>query len=317
MILSVLKRLRVRRNVKVGTKRRTIVFNVDVARRRKPISASSEKGRGRGAARRAAGAVGFLALCLLSVALVERGTVQPSGFIVRWMEVSNNDLLSKREIISLSGVKVGDNLLSTDIAKVRAKICGHPDVKDVIVTRKMPGTLVIRVYERFPIAAFHSPSVGSGRGAQNLASSPSEVSVRRCVLDEEGYILSSRKEMSNQSLPYIVGMRMGAVRHGDRLGDPAVRKGLEIVKRYRESELCRRLELVSVDVSDPENYVMRSVQIQEIRLGNENLSDRLQLLSHILAQRSARGINGFASYLDLRWKDAAEMPLAGNVISMK
>jgi len=316
-MLSALKRLLVRRNVRLGTKRRTIVFNVDVARRRKPRAASSEGGRGGGAARRAAGAVGVLALCLLSVALVERGIVQPSGFIVRWMEVSNNDLLSRKEIISLSGVRVGDNLLSANITKVRAKICAHPDVKDAIVMRKIPGTLVIRVYERFPIAALHSPSVGSGRGAQGLASSPSEVSVRRCVVDEEGYILSSRKEMGNQSLPYIVGMRMGAVRPGDRLEDPAVRKGLEIVKRYRESELSRRLELVSVDVSDPENYVMRSMQIQEIRLGNENLSDRLQLLSHILGQRNARGINGLASYLDLRWKDAAEMPLAGNVISMK
>lgn len=52
-------------------------------------------------------------------------------------------------------------------------------------------------------------------------------------------------------------------------------------------------------------------------MGGEDLDERLRLLSFVLKQRRLRGIEGPASYLDLRWKDVAEMPLRRDVVSMR
>jgi len=290
---------------------------------------------------------GVLAVCVCVVAIRGGGGLRPSGFTVRWIEVSNEELLSRERIRALAGVKVGDNLFSADLQKIRARICAHPDIRDAMVNRKMPGGIVIRVHERFPIAAVFCPVVSAPQQLSRPAgprppaasakviipsaipgrgpSPGSEVAaglcegdrMRRCVVDAEGFVLSARKERNSRSLPLLIGLKLGPVRSGDRLCSPAAKNALGIVERYRESELCRQLELVSVDASDPDNYLMRSNVIQEIRLGKENLGERLQLLSFILKQRKYRGLDGPASYIDLRWKDVAELPLAKDIVARR
>jgi len=312
-----------KRNMRLKRKRRAIIFNVDVARRRKPGT-----GAGRGAERGGWGrrksalmGVGVLAVCAFAAALLSGRFPRPSGFTVRWIEVSNEELLSKERIRALAGIKVGDNLFSADLQKIRARVCTHPDIRDAIVSRRMPGGVLIRVHERFPIAAIFCPPLSPPRqfsGQAGFAAVPFEGGrMRRCVVDAEGVVLSARKERNSKSLPVLIGLKLGAVRPGDRLCSPAAKHALGIVEHYRGSELCRQLELVSVDVSDPDNYLMRSNLVQEIRLGNENLGERLHLLSFILTQRKYRGLDGPASYIDLRWKDVAELPLAKDIVARK
>lgn len=290
-----------KRNARLGRSRRTIVLNVDVARRRRRGAAphGEERRRGRPWTRLsfAAGAV------LISFALFAAGAPQrmlrPAGFTLRWVEVSNEHLLPKEEIAALAGVKVGDNLLAIDIRKVRERLLAHPDIREAVVRRLIPGRLAVEVYERTPIASFYAPSCGLGTQAQ------------RHVIDAEGVVLSARKERSNRNLPVVIGLELGMVRPGDRLCSAAAKRAIEVVGHYRTSGLPRQMELTGVDVSDPENCVMRSRSIQEIKLGGEDIPERLRLLSYILGQRVARGMDVPARYIDLRWRDVAEMPLAG------
>lgn len=308
-----------KRNTRLRRKRRTIVFNVDVARRRR--TAAPADGRGGRAGWRWGGmalaAAVALALCAGAAAALRAGLLKPSGFTVRWIEVSNEELLSKERIRSLAGVKVGDNLFSADLGKIRARIRSHPDVRDAVVNRRMPGGVVIRVYERYPVAAIYCPVRVASQQAQPPGGTSQGERMRRCVVDAEGVVLSARKERSSKSLPLLLGLNLGAVRPGDRLCSDAAKNALGIVAHYRESELCHQLELVSVDAGDPDNYLMRSNVIQEIRLGRDDLDERLRLLSFILKQRKYRGLDGPASYIDLRWKDVAELPLGKELVAKR
>ncbi len=338
-----------KRNARLKRKRRTIIFNVDVARRRKSGSSQVRAGERCGAGRRwlAPVGAGVLVVCVCVAAIRGGGGLKPAGSTVRWIEVSNEELFSKERIRALAGVKVGDNLFSEDLQKIRARICVHPDIKDAIVSRRMPGGIVIRVYERFPIAAVFCPVLsaprqlsqpsgsrpqsasakvvipsavpgrGSSPGPEVAAGSGEGERMRRYVVDAEGFVLSAKKERNSKSLPLLLGLKLGPVRPGDRLWSPAAKNALGIVEHYRESDLSRQLELTSVDASDPDNYLMRSDAIQEIRLGRENLGERLQLLSFILKQRKYRGHDGPASYIDLRWKDVAELPLASGIVAKR
>ena len=309
--------------MRIKRKRRTIIFNVDVARRRKPGTGAgrgAEPG-GRERGKLALIGVGVLAVCVLAAALLSGRFPKPSGFTVRWIEVSNEELLSKERIRALAGIKGGDNLFSADLQKIRARVCAHPDIRDAMVSRRMPGGVLIRVHERFPVAAIYCPPLSPARqfqGQAGLAAGLFEGErMRRCVVDAEGVVLSARKERNSRSLPVLIGLKLGAVRPGDRLCSAAAKHALGIVEQYRGSELCRQMELVSVDVGDPDNYLMRSNVVQEIRLGNENLGERLRLLSFILAQRKYRGLDCTARYIDLRWKDVAELPLAKDIVARK
>ncbi|MEI6633179.1 MAG: FtsQ-type POTRA domain-containing protein [Chlamydiota bacterium] len=286
-------------NIKLPKKRRAIVFNVDVARRRRTreARAGGDRSRLRGLGKIAAAAVAAATLGILGTAGVRERFQASPRFTVRWIEVANEELLTKREIIFLSRAKVGDNLITADLAAIRDRLRAHPDIRDAVVSRRVPGGILVRVYERTPIAAVYAGG--------------------RYVLDEEGCVLSPAKEAASRAIPSVTGLAFGALRAGDRLCAPAVRRAIEIVKAYHESDLDRQIELVSVDMADAENTVLRTGSIEEIRLGSDSIGERLQLLSFVLKQRRLRGIDGPASYLDLRWKDVAEMPARRDVASMR
>lgn len=294
--------MKLKKNVKRAKKRRTIVFNVDVAKRRRaresraPRAVEDYSGLWRWG-KYAAAALAVTTLGILGTASVREQFHAPPRFTVRWIEVANEELLTKREIIALARTRVGDNLITADLGAIRDRLRAHPDIRDVVVSRRIPGGILIRIYERTPIATVYAGG--------------------RYVLDEEGCVLSPKREEASRALPSITGVSPGPLRAGDRLRAPAVQRALEVVKAYHETELDRQIELVSVDMADPENTVLRSNTIEEIRMGDEGVAERMQLLSFVLGQRKLRGIDGPASYLDLRWKDVAEMPARGDIVSMR
>ncbi len=281
-----------RRNIKLKKRRRKIVFNVDVAKRRKKRSKPKKRGRDVSSSRLRRAVIGGVVLIFLVVptSVYWNRFLKAAGFTVKWVKVSNEHALTKGDILKLSNIRIGSNLFAAGLEEIRERIVAHPDIKNVVVSRKVPGGILIKVYERFPVAAVHCE--------------------RRYVIDEEGFILSLGKGRRNRTLPLLVGVRLSGLQVGARLRNPRVREALEVVKTYRESELCRQIKLVSVDLTDPKNIVLRSNKIREIRLGEENLDERLQLLSYILQQRSYRGLDRPASYIDLRWNNVTEMPLS-------
>lgn len=60
--------------------------------------------------------------------------------------------LSELELIRLSGVKKGDNLARLRLAKVRHDLFRSPWIRDVQLSKRIPGRLLIWVYEQEPAA---------------------------------------------------------------------------------------------------------------------------------------------------------------------
>ena len=72
-------------------------------------------------------------------------------FSAERVEVSGTRLLAPHEVIAASGVRIGVNVW-TDPAAWEAALRRHPVVADAEVTRRLPGTLRIRVTEKRPAA---------------------------------------------------------------------------------------------------------------------------------------------------------------------
>ena len=72
-------------------------------------------------------------------------------FRVRAVEVKGTQYLRPEEIVATLGV---DTLASLwdDIEPLRRRISNHPQVASVVVSRRMPGTLVVTVEENLPVA---------------------------------------------------------------------------------------------------------------------------------------------------------------------
>ncbi len=127
--------------------------------RRKPGRGEAEKALRKGLAsatrlgRLALRAVGWTTL----FALVGTGLLTGYGLLaeshalaLRRIEVSGNRRLGRLEVLRQADIENGAGLLELPIGRIEERLADHPWVERVKVSRRLPGTLRIRIWERRP-----------------------------------------------------------------------------------------------------------------------------------------------------------------------
>ena len=100
-----------------------------------------------------------------------RTLAEVEWFRVRAVRVDGVQHLSAEEVERIAAVPADANLWD-DPEPVAARVRAHPLVKDVVVARRLPGTLWFRVVEREPVALLPTPTL-----------EPVDVEGRRLPLD--------------------------------------------------------------------------------------------------------------------------------------
>ena len=105
-------------------------------------------------------------------------------FQVRRVEVYGTHYIQPDEILTRLHVDTTASVWD-DPAPLERRVASHPDVRSVTIERKLPGTLVVRVSEKTPVAFV--PAAGGLRAAdadgQLLPIDPSKVSLDLPVLE--------------------------------------------------------------------------------------------------------------------------------------
>lgn len=74
-------------------------------------------------------------------------------FEIKQIFVSGNRAVSSDEVVSYSGIQIGDNIFKIKLSEAKEKIIKNPFIKDVSIDRKLPNKLTIDVMERKKLAA--------------------------------------------------------------------------------------------------------------------------------------------------------------------
>lgn len=101
--------------------------------------------------------IGGLVLALFAVGVISLGLVHgyravtaSKHFAVSSVEISGNRQLSNAEILSLSGISVGESILEVSLGEINARLLANPWVESVTVRRILPGGVSIHVQEKEP-----------------------------------------------------------------------------------------------------------------------------------------------------------------------
>ena len=100
----------------------------------------------------------FLVAVIMAAGWGTRAAARQMAFFrIRSVEVRGARYLQPNEIISRLKV---DTLASLwdDLTPYRQRIRGHPQVSDVSIGRKLPGTLVVTIRENLPVALIQTPT---------------------------------------------------------------------------------------------------------------------------------------------------------------
>ena len=195
-------------------------------------------------------------------------------FNIKSIEVEGNERLSKDKIIEISGLKNDVNMFKYTKIQIANSLTKNAYIESVEVTRKLPGTIGIKVTERHP--------------TYMLQFADSFV-----YINNQGYIL----EISNERIdtPIIVGFKtdLNNIKPGNRV-DIEDLKQLNMVIKIMG--ICEDNDITGVvtkvDVSNPKNYTLiLEGQGKTVYLGDGNeLTSRILYLKAIL--ESSEGKEG-------------------------
>lgn len=234
------------------------------------------------------------------------------SFAIRRIDVRTDGVISPDQLRRWSGVRMGENLLALDLARVQRDLELVPRIQSASVERILPSTLCIRVTERRPIAQINVPYPRRGGGIEFVV----------YHIDADGYImrpLDPRERAvalteAEGQLPVISGLNFSELQPGRRVESAQVQSALEFIAAFQNSPMANLVDLRRIDVSSPQVLVATTGQGSEITLGLDGF-DR-QLARWQVIYQLGLNMNKVIATLDLavpnnipaRWLEASAVP---------
>ena len=194
---------------------------------------------------------------------------------VRTVQVDGASRLAGADVVAVAGVEVGTPLARVDTDAAAARVGRLPQVASVEVTRGWPGTVVVTVAERVPVAVVRAD------GARRL-------------VDAGGVVFDT---VTNDTPDGVVPLEVSAPGPDDR----ATRAALGAVTALPAQV---RAQLTGVAARTPDDVTLTLTGGRTVRWGSAELTDRkAEVLGALLQQIDAGAIEPGA-LLDVSTPDA-------------
>ena len=193
-------------------------------------------------------------------------------FNIKEIKVFNNSQVPIDTIISLSELKIEENIFKFYSGNIIAKIKENPYIENVKVHRKLPNIVEINIQER--IAQYSIEYMG-----------------QYAYINTQGYILEISED--SKGYPIIQGITTveGDVNPGNRLNNEDLSRLEDVIKimsASRENELDGKV--TSIDISNKNEYsIYLESEKKRVYLGDKtNLSNKMLYVVAIIEQEKER-----------------------------
>jgi cell division protein FtsQ len=202
-------------------------------------------------------------------------------FALTRVEVRDGERQSASALVAESGLLLGANVFSLDLDAARARILTDPWIAEATVSRRLPGTVVVRVVERKPAALV-------AIGDTFLATA-------------EGEPFKRLEAGDPIDLPLVTGLTAERFAEDREDAKAAIRRAIDLGAEYEQSALGRRAPLEEVHV-DPSGEFALVVGHGSVRLdlGPPPFRRKLDEAARVVAELDRRRVRASAILLDNR-----------------
>lgn len=180
------------------------------------------------------------------------------ALIIDRIEVVGNEKLERGEVLTISGLNIGEHMLFANLGEARSRLLSSPYIRSAYIKRAYPDKLIITIEERKPVAAI----VGVGSYA---------------LIDLEGSVMEIAQTNDN-GLVAVYGVSSGGYAVGQKIGDYAEFNSetlLEIIAVLSNQGMLDIIE--SIDMSQPLKIGMTTTYGYTVNIGQpENLTGKLE-----------------------------------------
>ena len=235
------------------------------------------------------------------------------AFALRDFQVTTDGVLAVDQIKRWAGVRLDDNLLALDLARVKRDLELNPAIESVSIERILPRTLRVRVTEREPVAQINVPRPAADGG----------IDIGVFQADARGFVMqpvtpnqrTGPAAPGADSFPVIDGIEAADVLPGRRINLPQVQAALRLVLAFDLSPMAGLADLDRIDVSSPEVLVVTTAQGAEVVFGITDVEQELRRWREIYdgGARLSRSISSLdlavTNNIPVRWQEAGVVNL--------
>lgn len=197
--------------------------------------------------------------------------------------VNGAKMLSAEEIKTLAGIPLSENLFFADFSRARVNLAKIPGVKNFKIYRIPPGTILISLTERKPIATIVFPK-------------------RSAVIDEEGYILNRRDNIrlnipNITDLPVISGINEAVVVKGEQIDGKTSQLMADIILKLSRFLETRSIQL---ELGGLENISFLLDDLLQVKLGSaSDIKRKMEVFEALLPAIAGKWTR--VQYIDVRF----------------
>lgn len=218
--------------------------------------------------------LGFFMVWRAGEFALNRLIYQNKSFAVQEIEVRTDGVIAPDQLRRWAGVRVGENLLALDLARVKRDLEMVSMIRSVAVERVLPHTLRLRVTEREPLAEVHVLQLRQGGTVQ----------AGIFQLDADGFVMTQidpRQRAvpvtdTNDVLPLITGINRTELMPGRRVDSQQARSALQLISTFESSPMSGLVDLQTIDISAPQILQVTTSQQSRITFSTQNLGQQLR-----------------------------------------
>ena len=220
----------------------------------------------------------------IGVAWVARRHVMSSPrFGIVEVVVVGNEHRAAGAIVAESGIAIGANVFVADLDEARGRILADPWMADATLSRRLPGTILVRVTERkaAALAALGDTFLTTADGEPFKKLQPGD----------------PPEEVAD--LPLVTGLRPEAMTEDPEGSRRTIRRAIDLAAEFGHNPLSKRspLQEVHVEVDGAFSLVVGRSAMQLV-LGSPPFRRKLDQAARVVAELDKRGAKADAIMLD-------------------
>jgi len=240
---------------------------------------------------------------------LSRWTKTSPVFNLKTIEVAGNIAAGSEEIITVSGLERGRNIWSADLKETERRLLMDRRFEQVALTRRLPGTVVIRVKELQPIAFVQLDRLyGVSEGGELIPLTPGNglPDLPVITVDASSYLrvpdaAASRAATESPDIAASRDRSFETLRDAMR-GSPEMARALYLMRVLRTMSPGMYDELSEIHVSSPDDPIAYMVEGGlAIRFGKGHYPRKIEMLRRTVERLEADAIR--TRLIDLRFKD--------------
>jgi cell division protein FtsQ len=200
-----------------------------------------------------------------------RWATSSEAFAIREIRFQGLAHATEQELLQRSGLKLGDNLFRADLAKAGRAMQAHPWISSARLDRRLPGQVVVSVVEHRAAALVQLGGL--------------------YLLDEEGRLFKRAAPEDGLDLPIVTGLSRDG--WADRKPELQLRLfgALHLLDTWQAAgNALTAVSEVRLDEDGGSTlFAHDGIAVQEVRLGSNDISLKLQRLAQIRAALARRG----------------------------